>query len=468
MPILDLQKRIRELGRIRLGRKNERGQPTAIDTFRLTSSNQDLLQSAAELYGGQVVEWTDAPGAGRQWELITDVDRLEIAIPPGQSLSQWYEMWQGGGCQRRCDGQWDYISDQSCLCDAAGQTEGDRDCKPTTRLNVMLPELWDIGVWRLETHGYYAAVELGGIVPLLESATRQNIALKAALGVEQRTIKKIDERHPRHFAVPVVQVSHSLGSLLDQAGMLESPSGQEPAMSAPSPASPAELGGQEPPARALGTGEPARVQESPTLTSESGTPEPQDPPQPPQEPEPAPAEPETRPAESTVEDPQKSKRQHVARKMRDAGLDDDERRHLFVSWLFNGQSSGLRDLDADDLAQVEAMMDAVEDGRLTLMLSPSGTPFLVSDGDDAPVGSTPVGGQAPAQPQQDQQSGGWTADDWKQKMKAAHGVGPATLIRKAREMAGDQSDQVTSIDAIASLNLDVQQAIATWLAEHEG
>src|SRR5207248_231981 len=52
-------------------------------------------------------------------------------------------------------------------------------CKATTRLSVRLPDVPGIGCWRLETHGYYAAVELAATADIIERATAQGVMLPA-------------------------------------------------------------------------------------------------------------------------------------------------------------------------------------------------------------------------------------------------------------------------------------------------
>ena len=142
-PIIDLQRRLVEVGRIRMGRK-EGNRPVKLSTWRLTSRDQARLEAAAALYGGTVQPWAEREG---EHELIVATDELPILLLPGQTLSQWHELWSGGGCQRRCDGEREVLSDGSCLCDAE---EGDRKCKPTTRLSVMLPDVPGLGCWRLD------------------------------------------------------------------------------------------------------------------------------------------------------------------------------------------------------------------------------------------------------------------------------------------------------------------------------
>ena len=62
MPILTLQRQMRELGRIRTGiqvssGKGGRRRPEKLDTFRLTSSSRELITEAARVYGGDARPW---------------------------------------------------------------------------------------------------------------------------------------------------------------------------------------------------------------------------------------------------------------------------------------------------------------------------------------------------------------------------------------------------------------------------
>lgn len=202
MPILELQRRLREAGRIRIGQRVAGGRPTKLDTFRLTSSDRDVIHAAAGLYGGIPREWEGAP-IGDQWEVILETDTLPVVVPPAATvLSQWYETWTGGGCVRRCDGETEVLHNQPCPCNL----EDERTCKPTTRLNVILRDLPGLGVWRLESHGWYAATELAGTVEVCLAAATRGQLLPAVLRLEQRQVKRVGEP-TRNFAVPVLDVS---------------------------------------------------------------------------------------------------------------------------------------------------------------------------------------------------------------------------------------------------------------------
>jgi hypothetical protein len=207
--IIDLQRRIAEVGRIRIGQQVTNGKvkrPTKLDTFRLTSANRTRIEQAAKLYGGNPAEW-DAP-AGKQFEVITQADALNVIVPPSDmAFSQHYELWSGGGCQRRCDGQNESISDGSCVCDPEN-----RECNIHTRLSVMLRDLPGLGIWRIDTSGYYAAVELQGAVSVLQMAAGRGQMLPAQLRLEQRMVKR--DGQTRRFAVPVLDVEISPAQLI--------------------------------------------------------------------------------------------------------------------------------------------------------------------------------------------------------------------------------------------------------------
>ncbi len=204
MPIIELQARMYERGRIRIGQKSAKGAPQKLDRFRFTSAAKENLLPIAEAYGGEVVEWQPADGR-KQWEVVTDSARLPILVPPNP-VSQWLELWSGGGCQRRCDGQRDVISDSPCLCDPDPEK---RACKPTTRLNVVLRDMPGIGVWRLESHGWNAAVELPG---LAEFVMRADGMVPAFLTLEERVTKR--DGKTNRFMVPGIDVEVTPSQLL--------------------------------------------------------------------------------------------------------------------------------------------------------------------------------------------------------------------------------------------------------------
>jgi Recombination directionality factor-like len=213
MPILTIQRRARELGRIRIGQQVPTGEtradgtpkfrPEKLDRFRITSTSLPLMRRVAELYGGEVAEWINR--GSKQYEVITTATRLPILVPP-QPVSQYYELWSGGGCRRRCDGETELLKDKPCVC---SPDPAERECKPTTRLNVILRDVEGIGVFRLESHGYYSATELPEVAEFL---ARAGSYVPAWLSLEQRTV--VRDGKTRRWMVPTIEVDVTPAALL--------------------------------------------------------------------------------------------------------------------------------------------------------------------------------------------------------------------------------------------------------------
>ncbi|MGW6912497.1 recombination directionality factor [Kitasatospora sp. NPDC054939] len=206
--ILTMQRQARELGRLRSGLTNGTN-PVRSDTWIVTSHAPHYLEAAAKLWGGKVEAWQPLGSGPQQWRVITKAKSIDAILPPGDPLSQANEMWSKGGCARRCDGVTEQLSDRPCLCLARhGDTWFEQRkgtvCAPTTRLNVMLPDLPDLGVWRMETHGYYAANEIAGQVDMLLSATGGRALVPVSLRIEPR--QRVANGQTKKFPVIVVEV----------------------------------------------------------------------------------------------------------------------------------------------------------------------------------------------------------------------------------------------------------------------
>lgn len=206
MPIHDLQRQAHEVGRIRLGDKGSKGQPRKLDCFRLTSQNRSILECASKRYGGEVRSWEGRPG---YFEVYLTVKELPFMASPVE-LSQWYELWKAGGCERRCDGSREWRSDTPCMCDPEA-----RECKITTRFSVYLYELPGLGIFRLETHGFYAATELPAEAQWLIESARRGRPIRATLSIEQRQVKKAGEV-TKNFIVPVIHTPLSIDQIMSE------------------------------------------------------------------------------------------------------------------------------------------------------------------------------------------------------------------------------------------------------------
>lgn len=215
MPILDLQRRMRQLGEIRLGHvvptAGGKTRPAKLDKFRFTSPSREILSSVAELYGGEVKPWTPANGGPSEFEVYSTANRLPVLIPPAGAVSQWYELYQGSKCVRRCDGQTEHKSDRACLCNPDKRT-----CKITTRVNVMLRDVPALGQWLLISKGYYAGVTLPPAAELLAQAGGY---VAGWLGMEEKLVQRDDG--PARFMVPTLDVEITPAALM--AGEIRGP-----------------------------------------------------------------------------------------------------------------------------------------------------------------------------------------------------------------------------------------------------
>lgn len=236
-PLLDIQRQHRTIGRIRIGRqvpsKDGKSRPEKLSTFRLTTRSRPVADAVAELLGGHVADWKPEHGEA-QFEVITDRDTLSVIIPPGMPVQQHYELWSGGGCLRRCDGQTESLSGKPCMCPPPGVERATAAanggaCKPTTRLRVMLPDLPDLGVWLLASGGYYAAVELAGTADLLHQAATAGALVPATLRLEQRSV--IRNKQTRKYAVPVLELGVTPRQLVSGEGIGDLPAALQAAPS---------------------------------------------------------------------------------------------------------------------------------------------------------------------------------------------------------------------------------------------
>jgi hypothetical protein len=206
--LLNIQRRAAEHGRLRTGYTNG-NRPMRSATWVVTSHSEEHVQKAAELWGGDVERWTPLNSTIEQWRVITKASSIEALITPGDPLNQYNELWTGGGCKRRCNGEMELLSRQPCICarqfgeDWHQQKKG-TVCSATSRLNVMLPDLSGMGMWRAETHSFYAASEWGGMVDMVLAGTDGKGFVPVTLRIEPRQV--VREGKTKKFPVVVVEL----------------------------------------------------------------------------------------------------------------------------------------------------------------------------------------------------------------------------------------------------------------------
>jgi hypothetical protein len=204
----NIQARAAEHGRLRTGYTDGK-RPVRSATWVVTSHSEEHVRTAAKLWGGEPEQWSPLNSTIGQWRVITKASSIEALITPGDPLNQYNEMWSKGGCQRRCDGETELLTRQPCLCAARfgedwHQQKKDTVCSTTSRLNVMLPDLSGMGMWRAETHSFYAAQEWGGMVDMVLAGTDGKGFVPVTLRIEPRQV--VREGKTKKFPVVVVEL----------------------------------------------------------------------------------------------------------------------------------------------------------------------------------------------------------------------------------------------------------------------
>jgi hypothetical protein len=220
--ILNRQRQLAEQGRLRLGytMQSSKGKtyPKASTTWVITSHSREHVERAAELWGGQVEEWQPQGNGAKQWRAITAAAAIDAILPPGDPLSQAYEMWNRGGCVRRCDGVTEQLSGSPCPCFAQFGEEWYEQkqgtvCDSKSRLKVLLPDMPGLGSWRVETGSFYATDEIAGMVDVIRGAVGENVMVPVRLRIEPRT--RVAGGETKQFVVPVLELRDvTAGALL--------------------------------------------------------------------------------------------------------------------------------------------------------------------------------------------------------------------------------------------------------------
>jgi hypothetical protein len=220
--IVGITPRVQEIGRIRMGDKNDRDLPVSLSTFRLTSYNKGVLDVAAETYGGTVRPWTDAPTPG-MFEVVTAAKAIDVVFPRSlQSVTQAWELWTGGVCERRCDGVTNQpsagVEGTPCVC--GDQRGEDGMCDIITRLSVILPRLPGLGLWRLDTGGFNAATTIPSTLKLLMTIDERAMVPATLRAVERASKVRLADGKviTRRFIMAVLDAP-GLGAIGDALGI---------------------------------------------------------------------------------------------------------------------------------------------------------------------------------------------------------------------------------------------------------
>jgi hypothetical protein len=191
VPIKTLQTRLPRLGRVSLGyrTKSSKGKtiPAKSKTIVFSAPSRERLEQLAGIYGGEVREAVEpGPDGAELFVLVSTSTELAVIVPADADelvFAEWLELHGSGGLRRRCDGETIVkgreldeatgelraLENVPCICAAEGLT-GDKACKPTMRLNVILPDALDaegLGVWTVTSSGWQSVSHVKSGLDLL-------------------------------------------------------------------------------------------------------------------------------------------------------------------------------------------------------------------------------------------------------------------------------------------------------------
>lgn len=220
------------MGRLKCGEKTESAAKTR-ETWRITSNDRDALETLRQKYGGTITEIKDRKAVDR-WDLSTETDRLEVALPPDPVDITRYELWGGSGLVRSCDTQTCMIAPtrdnpmetvSPCICTEIINAVNNGERKPPkpheicglkTRMKVMLPEVALGGVWLVTSGSESASYEWPTMVRLIEEARQHSGISLVDLVIDPRSAAGGTKR----FVVPTLKLRESLVELMAGHGQL--------------------------------------------------------------------------------------------------------------------------------------------------------------------------------------------------------------------------------------------------------
>ena len=221
MPMIDIQRRHAEAFRIRFGDKGGNGAPRKLtEAIRLTAPTREIVQAFVDVYGGEVLEFDDKASRDR-FQAYLPTTTMQIMVLPGSSLQQWWELYKGSVCERRCDGETEQKTGKPCMCpaDIDDRMKERKACSPTTRVSVLCPDVAVVGSGSFVTHGLIAAETLPQAIAVAEAALSKGLMVPATL-----TVNEVRGRN--HFIFPqIIITGYSLNELSGAAISATAPAG---------------------------------------------------------------------------------------------------------------------------------------------------------------------------------------------------------------------------------------------------
>jgi hypothetical protein len=209
VPIKTLNTYLPRLGRVSLGFKTRTDKgvvvPRKADTLCFTSDVRARVETLAGIYGGTVREAIPGADGADRWLLVSEAVEANVVIPSNDMqlvFSEWMELHTASGLKRRCDGERvvtgkevdgetgeiTLLEDVPCVC-REFDLVGPEACKPTLRLNVILPDALDaegLGVWLVTSTGWRSNQHVNAALKTIQMFFGDRIAgMPLVLGMQE-------------------------------------------------------------------------------------------------------------------------------------------------------------------------------------------------------------------------------------------------------------------------------------------
>ena len=181
------------------------GRPVALDTWRITSGDPEVMDTISKAFGGEVEKWETTTEHDHQ--VLTEMSTLDVQLVSVQSN---FALWgRGNKPIRICDGI-NQTDENKTPCACPSDTKEHKEaaragtaCSPSIRMLVRLTDHPDLGLFRYVTGSWQLAEAIG---PVEEAVAESDEPLDATLSLvkvewETKTGQK------RQFTKPVVKLN---------------------------------------------------------------------------------------------------------------------------------------------------------------------------------------------------------------------------------------------------------------------
>ncbi|CAJ61428.1 MULTISPECIES: recombination directionality factor [Frankia] len=212
-----LQQAYRRAGAIHVGEaipEDGHARAVPLETLRFSTQSRQIAQTVAATLGlrpgASLERWTPLGARSPRWRVDTAARWVPVVLPPGEAITQIWQLWRRGHPVRSCDGV-TQSSGSTCACpdDEAVRQVGAHQPRPTacalySRVTVLVEGL--PGSWMLTCTGRYGARHLATVAWRIRHTAVQGGHTPAVLAVELTTVE-LGQEEAAVIAVPRLELA---------------------------------------------------------------------------------------------------------------------------------------------------------------------------------------------------------------------------------------------------------------------